>query len=95
MDTGMMSTGKMTTTVTATGHIIHTDTTVCTLFGGIHGGGIGSGGAQVGAIASAGISSIADSMWYGTTVVAGGGGHVMDGTVGTDYRTRTVRYDAE
>ena len=95
MDTGMMSTGKMTTIVTATGRIIRMDTTAYALSGGIHGGGIGSGGVPAGAIASAGISSTADSIRCGTTVAVGGTGHDMDGTVGIDCHTRMVRYDAE
>lgn len=95
MDTGMMSTGKMTTILTATGRIIRMDTTVYVLCGGIHGGGIGSGGVQVGAIASVGISSTADSIQCGTTVVLGGTDRDMDGPVGTDCHTHMVRYDAE
>ena len=68
----MTSTGKMITGVTATGSIIRMDTTVFAMSGGIHGGGIIIGGGAIGAIASPGISSTADSMLYGTSMVATG-----------------------
>jgi len=74
---GMMNIGKMSIGVTATGCIIHMDTTVFVLSGGIHGGGIGIGGSAIGAIISVGISFTMDSMLYGMMMVAGGLDHDM------------------
>ena len=74
MNTGMTSTGMITTGMTVTGCIIHMDTTVYIMSGGIPGGGIIIGGGHIGAITSTGISSTVDFMWYGMKTAAGGSG---------------------
>lgn len=69
---GMTNTGKMIIGTTATGSIIHMDTIVSIMYGGIHGGGIGIGTGAIGAITSIGISFTVDSMLYGMIMAAGG-----------------------
>ena len=92
MTTGMTSTGKMVTGVTAIGNIIHMDTTVCIMSGGIRGGGMSSGGGAIGVITSHGISSIVDSTLFGLMMAAGGSGRDMVAGYGIDYHTPMVRY---
>jgi hypothetical protein len=72
MITGVMNTGMMIIGVTAFGFVIHMDTTVYVLCGGIHGGGIIIGGGAIGADTFTGISFIVDTMLYGMNMVAGG-----------------------
>jgi hypothetical protein len=74
---GTMNTGLMIIGTTAIGYIIHTGTTASTTFGGIHGGGVGTGRGAIGATISIGISSMLDSMLSGIKMVAGGSDHGM------------------
>ena len=74
---GMTNTGKMNTGMMATGFIIHMDTIVSIMYGGIHGGGIGIGTGAIGSITSAGISFTVDSMLCGIIMAAGGTGQDM------------------
>ena len=74
---GTMNTGLMIVGTTATGYIIHTGTTVSTTFGGIHGGGVGTGRDATGVTISTGISFMLDSMLSGIKMVAGGLDHGM------------------
>jgi hypothetical protein len=70
-----MNTGTM-----AIGFMHHTVTIVVISFGGIRGGGIGIGGDATGAITGLGISSTLATMWFGTTMDAGGIGHATAAT---------------
>jgi hypothetical protein len=75
-----MNTGTTTVGTMAIGFPHHTDTIVVTSLRGIHGGGIGIGGEATGVTIGPGISSILDSMWYGTIMDAGGTDHAMETT---------------
>ena len=81
--TAMMNTGTMVIIMTAIGFIDHTDTTVAISHGGIHGGGIGFGGAVIGVITSPGISTIPASMWCGMIMDTGGTDHATGGAFDT------------
>jgi hypothetical protein len=67
-----MNTGTIIVGMMAIGFMHHTATTVAISLGGIHGGGIGIGGAVIGCIIGLGISSMPGTMLFGTIMDAGG-----------------------
>ena len=73
-----MNIGVTITGMTAIGSTCPMDTTACTMFGGIHGGGIGTGPAVTGVTTGHGISSTLGSMLYGMIRATGGTGQGMD-----------------
>lgn len=86
----MMNTGMRVHGTVIIGYGIRTDTTVSTMFGGIRGGGIGTGIVVGGVITSIGTSLVRDSMSSGMRMIAGGGDPVMDAGSGINFHMHTT-----